>query len=139
MLQYLQGHSRPDVTYAVSQFARFAYSLWQSHEITLERIGQFLKGTADKGLISCPTALKDVDVFVDADFVGVWPYEDKNDPVSVKSRTGYVITVATCPVIWKSKLQTEISLSTMEVGYNALSLYMKAVLPFQGTIKLLHH
>ena len=67
--------------------------------MALERIGQYLKGTAEKGLILCPTALEDVDVFVDADFVRLWPHEDKNDPVSVKSRTGYVITVATCPVI----------------------------------------
>ena len=27
MLQYLQGHSRPDITYAISQCARFAHSL----------------------------------------------------------------------------------------------------------------
>jgi len=71
-----------------------------------------LKGAADKGLILCHTALEDVDVFVDADFVRLWPYEDKNDPASVKSRTDYVITVATYPVIWKRKLQPEITLST---------------------------
>ena len=135
MLQYLQGHSRPDLTYAVSQCARFTHSPKRSHEVALERIGQYLKGTVDKGLILCPTALEDVDVFVDADFAGLWPYEDKCDPVSVKSRTGYVITVASCPVIWTSKLQTGIALSTMEAEYNALSLCMKTVLPFHRTLK----
>ena len=99
MLQYLRGHSRQDITYAFSQCARFTHFPRRSHEMALERIGQYLKGTAEKGLILCPTALEDVDVFVDADFVRLWPHEDKNDPVSVKSRTGYVITVATCPVI----------------------------------------
>ena len=135
MLQYSQGHSRPDITYAVSQCARFTHSPKKSHEIALERIGQYLKEIVDKGLILCPTALEDVDVFVDADFSGLWPYEDKCDPVSVKSRTGYVITVASCPVIWTSKLQTEIALSTMEGEYNALSLCMKTVLPFHCTLK----
>jgi len=135
MLQYLQGHSRPDLTYAVSQCARFSHSPKRSHEVALERIGQYLKGTVDKGLILSPTALEDVDVFVDADFAGLWPYEDKCDPVSVKSRTGYVITVASCPVIWTSKLQIGIALSTMEAEYNALSLCMKTVLPFHRTLK----
>jgi hypothetical protein len=41
MLQYLQGHSRPDITYAVSQVARFVHSPRRSHEIALERIGQY--------------------------------------------------------------------------------------------------
>jgi len=116
MLQYLQGHSRPDLTYVVSQCARFTHFPKESHEVALEGIGQYLKGTVDKGLTLCPTALEDVDVFVDADFTGLWPYEDKCDPFSVKSRTGYVITVASCPVIWTSKLQTKIALSTMEAA-----------------------
>jgi hypothetical protein len=49
MLQYLQGHSRPDITYAVSQCARFVHSPKRSHEEALERIGLYLKGTLDEG------------------------------------------------------------------------------------------
>ena len=45
MLQYLQGHSRPDITYAVWQVARFVHSPRRSHKIALERIGQYLRGT----------------------------------------------------------------------------------------------
>jgi hypothetical protein len=71
MLQYLQGHSRPDITYAVSQCARFSHSPRRSHEIALERIGQYLKFTADEGLILCPTGTLDIDVFCDADFAGL--------------------------------------------------------------------
>lgn len=51
MLQYSQGHCRPDITFAVSQCARFVHSPRRSHEIALERIGQYLKGTMDKVLI----------------------------------------------------------------------------------------
>jgi len=32
MLQYLQAHSRPDISYAVSQVARFTYNTRRSHE-----------------------------------------------------------------------------------------------------------
>ena len=40
------------------------------------------------------------------------------------SRIGYVIIYAGCPVLWCSKLQTEIALSTIEAEYIALSQTM---------------
>jgi hypothetical protein len=36
------------------------------------------------------------------------PLAFKADPTSVKSRTGYIIKLGGCPLIWKSMLQTEI-------------------------------
>jgi hypothetical protein len=39
----------------------------------------------------------------------------------VRSRIDYVICLANRPVMWKSKLQTEKALSTMEAEYMALS------------------
>jgi Reverse transcriptase (RNA-dependent DNA polymerase) len=137
MMQYLQGHSRPDITYAVSQCARFIHSPKRSHEIALERIGLYLKGTLDQGLILRPSGELDIDVFVDADFAGLWPHEDKHDPTCVKSRSGFVICISNCPVIWVSKLQHEIALSTMEAEYNALSYSMRSVLPFQQAVKVI--
>jgi hypothetical protein len=131
MLQYLQAHSRPDITYAVSQCARYTHRTRRSHEVALERIGQYLKRTADEGLILRPNSEFNIECYVDADFAGLWPYEDKNDPTCVKSRTGFVICVADCPVIWSSKLQTDIATSTMEAEYNGLSLSMREVLPFR--------
>ena len=83
MLQYLQGHSRPDITYAVSQVARFVHSPRRSHEIALERIWQYLRGTIEEGLILRPMGRFDMDCYVDADFAGLWPHEDKADPTCV--------------------------------------------------------
>ena len=85
MMQYLQSHSRPDITYTVSQAARFTHSPRRSHEMALEHIGQYLKGTIDEGLILKPTDDLNIDCYVDADFVGLWPYEDKYDLTCVKS------------------------------------------------------
>ena len=130
----LQGHSRPDITYAVSSCSRFVHSPRRSHEIALERIGQYLKGTLNEGLILRPSGDLHIDVYCDADFAGLWPFEDKLDPTCVKSRTGYVICISDCPVIWTSKLQTELSLSTMESEYNALSYCMRSVIPFKRTV-----
>jgi hypothetical protein len=136
MLQYLQGHSRPDITFSVSQCARFIHQTKRSHEEALERIGQYLKGTMKEGLILRPSGEMDIDCYVDADFAGLWPYEDKHDPSCVKSRTGFAICISNCPVIWSSKLQTDIAMSTMESEYNALSMAMKSVLPLQTLVRV---
>ena len=77
-----------------------------------------------------------VDVYVNADFAGHWPHEDKDDPICVKSRTGYAICIANCPVIWGSKLQSTIALSTTKAEYNALSMVMCLVLPFNELFKV---
>ena len=137
MLQYLQGHSRPDITYAVSSAARFVHSPRRSHEIGLERIGQYLKGTVNEGLIMRPSGRFDIDCYVDSDFAGLWPYEDKLDPESVKSRTGFVICISGCPVVWISKMQQMIATSTMEAEYNALSTAMRDVIPLQELFRQL--
>ena len=51
---------------------------------------------------------------MDTDFAGLWKHEDDQDPVCAKSRTGYVMNLGGCPLHWVSKLQIEISLSTLE-------------------------
>jgi Reverse transcriptase (RNA-dependent DNA polymerase)/GAG-pre-integrase domain len=137
MMWYLYGHSRPDLGFALSQAARFSFAPKRSHELALIRIGQYLKGTRDKGLVLTPNRaeLLKVDCYVDADFCGLYEKEDKTDPTAVKSRTGYVICIADCPVIWSSKLQESIALSTMMAEYYALSTAMREVIPLNELIK----
>ena len=69
-----------------------------------------------------------IDCFVDADFAGLWRVENDADPVSSKSRTGFVIFVGNCPVIWQSKLQMETTLSTTEAEIVALSASMRELI-----------
>jgi hypothetical protein len=66
-----------------------------------------------------------VDCYVDADFAGLFTVEDKQDPVSVKSKTGNVILLKGAPLLWASKMQTHIAFSTMEAEYIALSQAMR--------------
>jgi hypothetical protein len=47
----------------------------------------------------------------------------------VKSRTGYIIEIMGCSVLWKSQLQTSIATSTMESEYIALSMALRAAIP----------
>jgi hypothetical protein len=76
----------------------------------------------------------DIDCFVDSDFAGLWGSEYPEDPTSVQSQTRFIICVAGCPVIWSSKLQSEISTSTMHAEYVALSSAMHELLPFQRLV-----
>jgi len=138
MLQYLQGHSRPDISFAVSQISRYTFGPKRSHELALERIGRYLKGTIEKGLILKPNLTESefkIDVYVDAAFASGWGTELGTNPESVKSRTGFIIEVMGCSVIWCSKLQPCIATSTMESEYTALSMALRAAIPLLDVTK----
>lgn len=77
-----------------------------------------------------------IDCYVDADFAGLWGFEDPQNPTCVKSRTGFVLCLAGCPIIWANKLQTDIALSTMEAEYNALSMALKELLPLKRLVEI---
>eukprot|EP00804_Cyclotella_cryptica_P021080 CCRYP_019381-RA/>CCRYP_019381-RA protein AED:0.27 eAED:0.27 QI:0/0/0/0.66/0.5/0.33/3/0/652 len=137
MLLYLSGHSHPDIAFAVHQCARYTFRPTQKHELALIRIGRYLKGTMDKGLILSPSDEARIDCFPDADFAGLYGHEDSQDPHCARSRTGFVILAFGCPVLWKSRLQTEIALSTMEAEYVALSTACKDLFPIVDMVKSL--
>ena len=68
MLGYLQGHSRADITFAVLQVFCYIFCPKHSHELALERIGRYLKGTIKEGIILQPNRKTDkfnVDIYVD--------------------------------------------------------------------------
>jgi hypothetical protein len=137
MLWYVYGHSRPDLGFAVSQAARFAFSPRRSHELALIRIGQYLKKTRTKGLRLKPISSSEfkMDVYVDSDFLGLYGKERRSDVDNVKSRAGHVICLNGCPIIWSSKLIPQVCLSTMMAEYYALSNAMKEVLPLRDLAK----
>ena len=67
----------------------------------------------------------------------MYGHEDSSDPFCVKSRTGFVMTVANCPVLWQSKLQTETALSTMEAKVIALAHCCQELVPIMDMVSLL--
>jgi hypothetical protein len=135
MLLYLSGNTRPDITFAVHQCARFSHNPRKSHAVAIKRILRYLKGTRDKGMLFSPVDNFVVNCYVDADFAGLWGVEYDQDPVSVKSRTGYLITFMGCPLLWASKMQTQIALSTMEAEYIALSAAMRELIAIREVLK----
>jgi hypothetical protein len=62
------------------------------------------------------------------------PLSSTQHKLPVRSRTGYVITSASCLVLWSSKLQTEIALSTTEAEYIALSRSARDLIPMRNLL-----
>ena len=133
MLMYLAGNAHPEIAFAVHQCARFTHAPKQSHAQAVKHIVRYLKGIidGDHGLIYKSTGALTLNCYVDADFAGLWKHEDDQDPICVRSRTGYVMTIGGCPIHWTSKLQTEVALSTTEAEYIALCQAMREFVPMR--------
>jgi hypothetical protein len=134
MLNYLAASTRPDIAFAVHQCARFTIKPRRIRELAIRRIVRYLKGTSTKGIVLKPSSLFNLDCFDDADFAGTWTISTSDLPSSIKSCTGYVITFASCPVLWSSKLQTEVALSTTEAEYITLSQATRDLIPMRGLL-----
>ena len=132
MLGYLQKSTRPDISMAVHQCARFNSCPMLCHEKAVKYIARYLLTSQDKGIHYKPDSTRGLECFVDADFAGGWSSGDHTNPECVLSRTGFVIMYAGCPLTWCSKLQTEIALSTTESEYIALSQAMRETIPFMN-------
>ncbi len=121
-LNFLEKSTRPEIAYAVHQCARFASNPKESNDNAIKYLCRYLLGTKDKGIILRPDVTKSFEVHVDCDFAGNWNKEEAmNNPSTAKSRTGYAISYDGCPIIWASKLQTKVVLSTTESEYVGLS------------------
>lgn len=134
MLLYLSTNTCPDITYAVSQVARFCHNPKQIHASAIKTIVRYLHCTAEMGMIVKPTGDLSIDCYVDADFAGLHGRDPDRSASSAKSRTGYILTLGGCPIVWKSFLQSEISLSTLEAEYSALSSSMRVLLPIRSML-----
>ena len=128
-LNYLEKSTRPDIAYAVHQCARFSSEPKIEHTQAVKLIGRYLKHTRDKGIICTPKE-ESLECYADAGFAGDWdPEIAEHDNSTARSRSGHVIMYAGCPLVWASKLQTEIALSTTESEYISLSTALREIIP----------
>jgi len=95
----------------------------------------YLLNTQDKGFIMAPQD-HSLDCWVDADFAGNWAKDcDPLDIDNVRSRSGYIVDYAGVPLVWHSKLQGEIALSTTEAEFYALSTSLRECIPLINLLK----
>jgi hypothetical protein len=130
-LNFLAANTRPDICMAVHNCTHFCNNPTLLHEQAIKRIIRYLLLTRDKGMILMPKNDFSLDMFVDADFAGTWHKEYSHLCESVLSRTGFIITSCSCPIIWSSKLQSKNALSTTEAEYIPLSMATRQLLPLR--------
>jgi hypothetical protein len=101
-LNFLCASCRPELSCAVHQCACFSADLHTNHTKAVKQIGWYLVGTVDKGIIMDPTPTDhSFKNYVDADFGGLWDREvAEHSQITSKSRTGYIVMYAGCPIIW---------------------------------------
>ena len=127
MFLFLASHSHLDIFFAIHQCARFTHCTKTSHEEAVLCICRYLKGTRDDGLILWPSNEVSVICFVDADFAGLWGAENLHDPVCAKFCTGFVITLANCPLQWVSKYNLRLpSLHYMQNMLHSHNLFVNS-------------
>ena len=99
MMLYLASKTRPDISFAVHQCARFTHNTKVSHETAVKRICSYLQGTKDNGLVFNSSKKLVVDCYADADFAVLWVHEYPQDPICARSITGFVVTFSNFPLL----------------------------------------
>ena len=113
-LQYLSIATRPDITYAVSNVAKFCDKPTQQHWLAVKRIYRYLKGTKNYGILYCNDgSCHECVAYSDADWGG--------DISDRKSTLGYMFQISGAAVSWRSKKRTCVALSTAEAEYIAMT------------------
>ena len=112
-LLYLSTKTRPDISYAVGNVARFCAKPTKQHWMAVKRIFRYLRGTSNLGLLYHGKASPDCIGYSDADWAG--------DVGDRKSTSGYMFLFGGGVVSWRSSKQACVALSTTEAEYVALS------------------
>ena len=120
MLLYIAITARPDLSTAVSSVARFSHNPGKAHWRAVLMILRYLQGTIRMRFqLGGTSKYPELRAYVDSDWAG-----DK----SRKSRTGFVIFLCGALVIWSSKLQKCVALSSTEAEYVAVTAAARFVI-----------
>ncbi|KAL7465176.1 hypothetical protein ACHAXS_005512 [Conticribra weissflogii] len=116
--------------YATHQISKYSSDPCKEHDEAIVYLVEYLCHTHELGLKFKPNPKRGFDCFCDADFSGNWnKLLAPTDPSTAKSRSGWIIFYAACPIIWASKLQSQVALSTTEAEYIALSTSLRDAIP----------
>lgn len=119
--------TRPDLQFSVSLLSRFMAKPTQLHLQAAKRFLRYLRSTINCGIWYKRGGAGEVQVYTDSDFAG--------DVDSRKSTTGYVFLLNGAAVIWSSKKQSIVTLSTTEAEYVAASACACQAIWFKRILK----
>ena len=119
-LMYAMLGTRPDMAFAISQLAKQMQSPSTEHMKLVDYAIRYIKGTKNHGITYSYESENNVDerraavvikAYSDSDYAG--------DKADAKSQTGYIISLANGPILWKSGKQSTVALSSAEAELNA--------------------
>jgi hypothetical protein len=134
----LAQNTRPGISFVVYQCAGFCSRPSSAFELAVKSIIQYLIHIKDEGLILHPTRDFTLDMYIDANFAGLWHQQHSALHESVLSCTGYVITYCSCPIHRVNKFQSEIAPSTTESKYITLSIATRELLTLRQFLHEIH-
>jgi hypothetical protein len=109
---------RFDISYAAAQRARFCVSAGLSHWAALTHLTGYLIHRPSLKLVYRRDAVGGLDGFTDSDW---------GNSVSRRSTTGFVTRYNRAPILWRSKKQKTVALSTAEAEYSASEMAVEAI------------
>ena len=135
MLLFLIKHSRPDIANSTRELSKVLDGATESAYKEMLRVIKFVVDTKNWGLCFEPKFEVEnkwtLTMYTDSDYAG-----DKETRISV---TGYILFFMGVPIIWKSKSQKGVTLSSSEAEYVALSEAakdIKFVYQLMGSIRI---
>lgn len=112
-LMYAVSGTRPDLCFAVSLLSRYQNCANSALLSALKRVLRYVKHTLDYKIVyKCNN--NELHGYCDADWGG-----DQRDR---KSTSGYLFLFANCLIMWGSKKQSSVSLSSTEAEYISMSM-----------------
>ena len=118
-LIYLMTATRPDISWTVSKLSQFLDKPGPPHVTAAKRLLRYIKGTLSYSITYTPT---------DGVLVGYADSDWAGDTDDRRSTTGYVFTLGSSPISWKTRKQNTVALSSCEAEYMALSDATKEML-----------
>ena len=112
-LLYLSTWTRPDISYAVNNVAKFCSKPSVKHWIAVKRILRYLQGTQEYSLLYNKGDTGECIGYADTDWAG--------EVTGRRSTSGYIFQIGGTAVSWRSKKQSCVALSTAEAEYMALA------------------
>jgi hypothetical protein len=118
-LMYLAVATRPDIAFAVGYVSRFLEKPKERHWSAVKRIFKYLRGTSALGIRYDALGNAQLEAYSDSDFA--------SDPDTRRSVSGIVFKYSGGAIVWASRRQQSVSLSTTEAEYVAASEAAKDV------------